>query len=629
MAPTARAGRVHAVVASSPRPPPGDGERGGRGYHAPPVTAWRRYLRLFAPYRRAYALGLLLLLLTNALNLLVPWLVKRGVDALAGAPAASWPRGAGDVALALTGLAVVLFVVRTGSRVVILGIGRALARDLRDRLYARLLRADPAFLGRFPTGDLMSRSISDVQILQAVSAPGVLYAFNGLFMFALVLPPLLALDAELTLVMLAPFPALALGTAFAAARVRRYAAEAQEATADLTRVAQESLSGMEVVKAFTLERRQAARFLASNDVVLDRTMREAAARNAIGVAATLVGGLGTAAILWIGGGRVAEGRLSWGDLALFVTMLALVLRPTVFLGWVLSLAQRGLAALDRVDEVLDAPVGVAPPPTPTAPAAPAGGPGARVELRGLTVRYPLQGEGAARRPALEDVSVVVEPGRTLGLSGRIGSGKTTLLRAIPRLVLAPAGGALVDGVPVEAWDLAALRGLCGFVPQETGVFSATLRENVAFGRPEASDAEVAAAVAAAELTKDLDQLPRGLETWVGERGVTLSGGQRQRLAIARAVLVRPRVLLLDDALSMVDAETAVAVLGNLRRALPGATFLVAAHRTATLLGADEVLVLEEGRVVERGAPAALLTREGGRFHAAHERQRLQAEVEGP
>ena len=469
---------------------------------------------------------------------------------------------------------------------------------------------------------MLSRCRSDVQILSAVAAPGVLYTFNGLFMFALAVPYLLWIDPTLTLALLAPYPFLAVGIMTMATRVRGYAREAQEAMDGLTTRIQETLAGMYVVKAFVLEDKQAERFRTDNDRLLDRSMREATARGFIGVAATFVGGIGTCIILGFGGYKVAEGQLSFGDLALFLTVMAMVLRPTIYLGWVLSLAQRGLASLDRIDELLDvAPTIASPPEAHPGPVTGA------VELRELSFRYPTHRDGADRRLALEDVSLAVPAGGSVGLAGAIGSGKSTILRAVPRLLEVDPERVWIDGVPVERWDLDRLREAIGYVPQDGYVFSMTLGENVAFGRPEAGAEELQWAVEVAELAKDLDQLDGGLEAQVGEDGVTLSGGQRQRLAIARAVLLKPKVLLLDDALSMVDAETAVAVLGNLRRELPETTVVVAAHRTATLLGCAEVLVLDQGRVVERGAPTALIEDEGTRFGAMHERQRLNEQLE--
>ncbi|RMG17210.1 MAG: ABC transporter ATP-binding protein [Planctomycetota bacterium] len=596
----------------------------------------RRYLRLLAPYRTRYAFGLLLLLATNVLSLLVPWLIKGAVDALAAAGASGQASGDGALrasatprpfaepehyALALVVTAVVLMLTRTASRVVVLGGARHLARDLKNRLYERLLAADPPFYARFNTGELMSRCVSDVRIAQAVAAPGILYTFNALFMFGIAVPYLLTLSPGLTGVLFLPYPFLAALTMWAATRVKGYARQAQEAMDELTGHLSETLSGMEVVKAFTLEEAQAERFARSNDTFLEKSMREAVARGGIGIAATLTGGVGACLLLWVGGGRVVRGELSYGEFALFFTVLAMVLRPVIYLGWVLSLFQRGLASVERLDELLEAPLAIRSPSEPRARGPVRG----EVETRDLVYRYPAL-RGQQRRPALAGVTLHVPPGGTLGLTGRIGSGKSTLLRAVPRFIDAPPGSVLVDGVPVEEWELDALRAGMGYVPQDGAVFSLTLAENVAFGRPEASRAEVLEALRVAALDKDLDQLEDGLETVVGERGVTLSGGQRQRLAIARAVLVAPRILLLDDALSMVDAETAVAVLGNLRAALPEATVIIAAHRTATLLGCDELLVLDAGRVVERGAPVALLDDASSRFHAMHERQRLQAEI---
>ena len=594
---------------------------------------FRRYSKLLAPYARTYVLGLTLLLITNGLSLLVPRLIKGAVDALA------IERGVSDDVLpsyfggllgspmsyvyAIALAALILAISRSASRVVIRGAGRSLRRDLSKRLYNRLLEADPAFYSRFPTGEIMSRCRSDVQIMQAVAAPGILYIFNGVFMFGIAIPYMFSVSGDLAVYLLIPYPFLAVMTMVTATKVKGFAKEAQAAMADLTTHLQETISGIEVVKAFTLEEHQAKRFEESNDVYLEKSMKEAITRGGIGIAALLTGGIGSCVILYFGGRKVAEGALTLGDLALFLALMALVLRPTIFLGWVMSLAQRGMASLDRLDELLEAPLAVTPPETAenTGPVVGA------IHVEALTFRYPSpRDEDGERRLALDDVSFSVPTGGVLGLVGRIGSGKSTIMRAIPRFLDAPKGSVTIDGVAVERWDLPTLRTGIGYVPQDGGVFSMSLGANVAFGKPDADAAEILKAAEFAELSKDLDQLEAGLETMVGERGVTLSGGQRQRLAIARAVMNKPKVLLLDDALSMVDAETAVAVLKNLRRELADTTTIVSAHRTATLLGCTEILVLDQGRIVERGSPQELLGREDSLFAGMHERQRLRSEI---
>jgi len=586
-----------------------------------------RYLTLLGPYKRAYAAGLLLLFCTNAFTLAVPRLIKAAVDRVAPPPGdgpapSLWdPLVAGPWQLAATliGVGLVLAFARTASRVVMLGVGRQVARDLRRKVFGRLLVAAPSFYSKFPTGEIMSRSIGDLRILQGVASPGVLYTFNAVFMFAIAVPYLAWIDGWLTLYLLIPYPFLAVWTMLAATRVRRYSRQAQEAMDRLSTRIQEALGGIDVIRAFTLEEEQAGRFAEANDDYLRKSMSEAVTRGGIMIGSVLTGGIGTFVLLWFGGQRVAEKTISYGDLALFLSVMGLVLRPTIYLGWVLSLGQRGLASLERLDELLDAPRTIVSPEQPEGRGPVRG----ELEARELSYRYPGDSE---RREALKAVSFKVQAGKSLGLTGRIGSGKSTLLRAVPRLLELEPQQLLVDGVPLEGWDLADLRSGIGYVPQDGYVFSLSLGENVAFGAPDATPRDVLDAAKVAELEKDLDQLEAGLETLIGERGVTLSGGQRQRLAIARAVLINPPILLLDDALSMVDAETAVQILQNLRAALPATTLLVAAHRTATLLGVDELLVLDEGAVVERGTPQDLLADADSRFAHMHERQKLEASL---
>lgn len=589
------------------------------------MNALRRYGELLKPYRGRYLAGFGLLVVTNLLVLAVPLLIKFAVDNFQAVREATLPKTEAYLAIgAMVGVALGMLVFRTASRIVILNTGRHLGRDLKTRLYDALLRADPSFYSRHQTGDLMSRCTSDLQLLQAVGAPGILYTLEGALILILALPLMFSVSPLLAILVLIPYPLLAIVTMVSATKVKGYARRAQEAMAELTTHLQETLEGMTVVKAFTLEDHRAERFEVANDRFLVERMKEAATAGGIGVTATIAAGFGICVILYFGGQEVAARRLSYGDLALFLTLNAQILRPTIYLGWVLSLGQRALAGLDRIDEILAAP----PEPPPGDVLSGRGELRGELKVTGLNFRYPTAEEDAERRLALEDVSFELPAGGFLGITGRIGSGKSTLLRTLPRFAEVPLGTVRVDGVPVERWDLADLRRGIGYVPQDGAVFSLSLGENVAYGRPDATDQEIMAAASAAELAKDLDQLEDGLQTMVGERGVTLSGGQRQRLAIARAILIQPKVLLLDDALSMVDSETAVAILAQLRRALPDATLVVSAHRTATLLGADQLLILDRGRVVERGSPQDLLQEPTSRFAKLHERQRLQAELEG-
>jgi len=589
------------------------------------MNALRRYAELLKPYRGRYLAGFGLLVVTNLLVLAVPLLIKFAVDNFQAVLEGTLAKEDAYLAIgAMVGVALGMLVFRTASRIVILNTGRHLGRDLKTRLYDALLRADPSFYARHQTGDLMSRCTSDLQLLQAVGSPGILYTLEGALILVLALPLMFSVSPMLAILVLIPYPLLAIVTMVSATKVKGFARRAQEAMAELTTHLQETLEGMTVVKAFTLEDHRAERFEVANDRFLVERMKEAATAGGIGVTATIAAGFGICVILYFGGQEVAARRLSYGDLALFLTLNAQILRPTIYLGWVLSLGQRALAGLDRVDEIL-----AAPREFPASELLEGRGElRGELEVAGLNFRYPTAAEDAERRLALEDVSFSLPAGGFLGITGRIGSGKSTLLRTIPRFAEVPAGTVRMDGVPVERWDLSDLRRGVGYVPQDGAVFSLSLGENVAYGRPDATDQEIMAAASAAELAKDLDQLEDGLSTMVGERGVTLSGGQRQRLAIARAILIQPRVLLLDDALSMVDSETAVAILAHLRRALPDATLVVSAHRTATLLGADQLLILDRGRVVERGSPQELLAESTSRFAKLHERQRLQAELEG-
>jgi ATP-binding cassette subfamily B protein len=329
-----------------------------------------------------------------------------------------------------------------------------------------------------------------------------------------------------------------------------------------------------------------------------------------------VGGVGTVVILWVGGARVIAGRLTLGDFVAFNAYLAMLLWPTIALAWIANLVQRGIVSLERLQEILGTQPAIRDPEDPVVPAKIRGG----LEFRNLTIAY----DGGARK-ALDGVSLRIPAGARVALVGPIGAGKSTLAAAVPRLVDVPPGAVFLDGVDVTRIPLAALRGAVGCVPQDAFLFSDTIGENIAFGRPGEAPESVEAAAARAQLTKDLAAFPHGLDTVVGERGVTLSGGQRQRVGIARAILVDPRVLILDDALSNVDAETEEAILRSLEPVMAGRTTLIITHRLAAIRGADLIAVLDQGRILETGRHEELVAR-GGLYAKLWARQQLAAEL---
>jgi len=580
-------------------------------------------------------LGGAFLVATNAVALAIPLVLGRAVDALdAGTTRSVVAAYAG----AIIAMAAVQTLVRIGSRIFVLSISRRIDYELKGMLHDRLLRLAPSFFSATNTGDLMSRMTNDVMLVRALGGPGVLYFFNALFMYTLGLAYMLSLSWRLTLAVFLPLPLIALLVRILVHRVRAYVTAARVALSELNTMVQENLSGVMVVKSFGLEDAQAQRFEEHSATYMDYGLREAWARAQMIPVVGLGGGIATVAVLGLGGGMVAAGSLSMGDLVAFLGYISVLVQPTVALGWILSLLQRGAAALERLDDVLTSPLTITAPertlPLPDGPLS--------LTVDDLDFRYDdslkhygrilkiTDGHsGGGRRHALREIRFEAPVGGYVAIVGRVGSGKSTLLKTVQRLIEVPPGTVHVGGVDVTEVDLDELRRRVGYVPQGDFLFSTTLFDNIAYGRPDADRTAIAQAAAIAGLTADLEVLPDGLDTKVGERGGTLSGGQRQRVALARAILIDPSILVLDNALSNVDAETERAILDRLRARLAveqRRTLIVASNRIGAIQDADRIYVMDGGRIVDSGNHDELAARPG-LYADMFERQRLSDQLE--
>jgi ATP-binding cassette subfamily B protein len=600
-----------------------------------PSLRTRSMSELFRPHLGAAGLGVLWLLVSNALLLLVPRLVNDGIAAATGEPAP----GKSFMGLigGITGLepkvttivafivvaAVLGGVVRVMSRVVLFNVGRDVERALRSELFAHMSTLSPTFYHKNSVGDLMSRLTNDMTNVRLMAGFALLNALNALIIFVFTLPVMFSLDARVAGLSLLPFPVVILIAQSVTRLMFVRTKENQEALGRLTTAVQENLAGQQVVRAFSREEGERARFHKTTEDVYGAAMRLASIRLVLGPIMGLMGSLAIGVCLYTGGQEIAAGHLGVGDVVEMNTRLIQLAWPTVAMGFILSVYQRGKASLARINELLVVVPDIVDGPVTKAVEG-------RIEARGLAV------EVAPGKRALEDFDVVVEPGRVLGVVGLNGSGKSTFLRALARQTPCPRGQLFVDGVDVNDWHLRSLHEGIGVVPEDGFLFSATVKENLAFGRPDATDDEVEAVIDLVDLRRDLSAFPEGKDTVVGERGVTLSGGQRQRVALGRAILATPAVLLLDDSLSAVDAETEARIVASLRKGFVvddagttrPPTLVVVSHRLSAVRDAHEIVVLDNGRVVERGTHGALLEK-NGLYADLWGREQLRQRLEGP
>jgi len=553
-------------------------------------TFWR-LLGFLRPYRRAVLISFALAAVAMGTGVLIPFLVGQTVDEIRGSGADLTP-----LALAVVAAGVLRLAFSVSRRIVAGQVSLGVEYDLRNRMYEHLHSLELSFFDTEQTGQLMSRATVDLQAVRFFLGYGLIFILQAALTIVIAATVMIVLDPWLALVSLAPMP-FVIWISFRYGRLNRPASqEVQQRIAELTAEAEENIGGVRVVKAFAQEDRQLRRFDDRTRRVFEQSMVSTRLRAFYSPFIGFLPQLGLAALLFVGGKQVIDGQLSEGDFVAFYGYVLLLTGPMRMLGMALGMAQRAVASGERVFQLLDR----APRLTalPDAPPLPAGG--GRVELRDVTFAYD------GHDPVLRGIDLEVEPGQTVAIVGPTGSGKTSLVMLIPRLYDVDEGAVLVDGADVRSVDPASLRREVAVVSDDAFLFSASLRDNIAYARPEASDDEVVAAAVRAGLEGLLDDLPDGLDTLVGERGLTLSGGQRQRVAIARALLAEPRILILDDATSSVDATTESLIKSALTEVMEGRTTFVIAHRLSTIALADEVVVLEDGRVAARGTHQELL-----------------------
>jgi ATP-binding cassette, subfamily B, multidrug efflux pump len=565
----------------------------------------RPLIPYFKKYRRSYVVGTICVFLTNGVWILFPLVIRRAVDDLhLGITRHKL------VTYALLLLAVAAFkgIFQFLTRWIVIGVSREIEFDLRNDLFRHLEGLSYSYYQRTRTGDIMARATNDLNAVRMLLGPAIMYSANTIVFTAGALAFMLSISPRLTLYAFLPLPIVSVTIQYFGRKIHERFERIQAMFSDISARAQENFSGARVIRAYVQEEAEIAAFETANQEYIKRSLKLVRLMGMLWPTLETMLGLAIVLVLWLGGREVIAGRITVGGFVAFNTYMVQLTWPIIALGWVINIFQRGTASMRRINEIL-----VEKPEIEDSEA---------IEVKSKTgetlAPQQIRGEIEFRHlnfsygstPVLHDINLRVPAGSSLAIVGPTGSGKTTLVNLISRIYDAEPGTVLIDGIPIRDYPIAALRRNLGFIPQETFLFSETVRENIAFGKEDATDEDVRSAAQAASIGEEIESFPEQYRTLVGERGITLSGGQKQRTAIARAIIRNPRILILDDALSSVDTHTEDKILNHLREIMQGRTTIFISHRVSTVRNADRIAVLHAGRIVELGTHDELVAKDG-------------------
>jgi ATP-binding cassette subfamily B protein len=547
-----------------------------------------------------YVAGLLFLLITNGGQLYLPQLLRRAIDTIASGSFTL--NDMLPIVLLMVGIAVVIAIGRYFWRFFLGGASRRIEAELRERLFVHLQALSSTFYGKVKTGDLMARMTNDMRAVRQASGFALVSFVDGFFMTIAILIIMLSRDPRLTLLSISPLPVITIGVIFFGRFIGEQFRRVQEGFSVLSDMTQEALTGIRVLKTFVQEPSFGKRFLEKNADYSNRNMVLVRTWGVLFPAVGFLAGITSLILILLGGRAVIEGTLSPGEFTAFLAYLQMLIWPMLGAGFTINLIQRAGASLGRINRILEEEPDIQSPPAEQAVRKPIRG---EISIRNLSYAYP-----GTEKEVLKDFSIDIPSGSILGILGKTGSGKSTLVQLLPRILDPPPGTVFVDDLDVRSYDLTVLRNAISTVPQETFLFSTSIRDNIAFGSRNGDDELVRKVAAISTIERDFSTFPAGSETVVGERGITLSGGQKQRVAIARALASDAAICIFDDSLSSVDTETEDAILRDLLPFLKGKTLIVISHRISTLKTADRIVVLEDGRIAQLGSHEELLGQKG-------------------